>query len=132
MSKHLGWGRWGLHSTIRTRCIGFDYISKIISTRCFERGSWSKWRIKNNMRSTMVSCIYYRPWKLFKIILGCQKIVIVGSPYVATHKKQPTTLISLRSICVKHKKTNVFSLILETLDEKNKMLVNIVASKNAM
>jgi hypothetical protein len=58
--------------------------------------------------------------------------VIFDSPYVATHRKQSTTLISLRSICVKHKKTNAFSLILEALDKKNKMLVNIMASKNAM
>jgi hypothetical protein len=58
--------------------------------------------------------------------------VILDSPYVATHRKQPTMLISLKSIYVKHKKTNVFSLILEALDKTNKMLVNTMASKSAM
>jgi len=58
--------------------------------------------------------------------------VILDSPYVATHRTQSTTLISFRNICVKHKKTNVFSLILEALDKKDKMLVNTMASKNAM
>ncbi len=57
---------------------------------------------------------------------GHPKTVILDSPSITTLINKPTTPLVLKSASVKHKKSNVFSPILEVLDKNSKMFVDAI------
>jgi len=66
----------------------------------------------------------------FESSQGHPKTMILDSPSITTLINKPTTPLVLKSASVKHKKSNVFSPILEVLDKNSKMFVDVMEHIN--